>query len=142
MSNVIIGDKAKPLGAYPHYRRVGDFIFISGTSSRRSDDSHEGVAINPDGSVTLDIRKQTRAVILNIEKTLEAAGATLTDLAEITTYLVNMDDFQGYNEVYGDFFKAENGPTRTTVAVRQLPHLNLLIEMKAIAFAPLRENKK
>lgn len=134
MSSEVISDKAKPLGAYPHYKRVGGFIFLSGTSSRRPDDSHAGVEIDDQGNVTLDIREQTRAVILNIEETLKAAGATLDDLAEIVTYLVSMDDFAGYNEVYGEFLNESNGPTRTTIAVSELPHPNLLIEMKAVAY--------
>lgn len=134
MNNTDIKGKAKPLGAYPYFKRAGDFIFISGTSSRREDNSHEGVEIDNDGNVKLSIKEQTRAVIKNIEKTLKVAGAELSNLVEISTYLVNMDDFSGYNEVYGEFFNAANGPSRTTVAVHQLPHPNLLIEIKAVAY--------
>lgn len=134
MKSEIIDGKAKPLGAYPHYKRAGDFIFVSGTSSRRADNSFSGVDVSSDGSVTLDIKKQTRAVIENIEITLKAAGATLSDLVEISTFLINMDDFKGYNAVYGEFFDGETGPARTTVAVRELPNPNLLIEIKAIAY--------
>ena len=134
MNNWDIKGKAKPLGAYPYYKRAGDFIFVSGTSSRREDDSHQGVEIDDAGNVTLDIKEQTRAVIKNIERTLKSAGGELSSLVEISTYLVNMDDFPGYNEVYGEFFDAETGPSRTTVAVHQLPHPNLLIEIKAVAY--------
>ncbi len=130
--NKILSDRAQPLGKYPHIKRVGNFIFVSGTSSRRPDNSHEGVEIHPDGSVTLDIRKQTKAVIENINTLLESIGASLSNLVDVTTFLVDMDDFKGYNEVYGEFFD-HTGPTRTTVAVKQLPHPNLLIEMKVIA---------
>ena len=129
----VIEGKAKPLGNYPHYKKAGDFIFVSGTSSRREDNSHEGVSIDASGNVTLDIKEQTRAVIKNIENTLEEAGASLGDLVEISTFLVNMDDFKGYNSIYSEFFD-HTGPTRTTVAVHQLPHPNLLIEIKAIAY--------
>jgi Putative translation initiation inhibitor, yjgF family len=130
--NKILSDRAQPLGNYPHVKRVGNFIFVSGTSSRRSDNSHEGVEILEDGSVSLDIRKQTKAVIENINTLLESIGANLSNLVDVTTFLIDMDDFKGYNEVYGEFFD-HTGPTRTTVAVKQLPHPNLLIEMKVIA---------
>lgn len=134
----VIEGKAQPLGNYPHVKRVGDFIYVSGTSSRRADNSHEGVEIHADGSVTLDIKKQTKAVIENIGELLKSVGADLSNVIDITTFLVDMKDFKGYNEVYGTFFNHETGPTRTTVAVHQLPHPNLLIEIKAIAYvAPL-----
>jgi 2-aminomuconate deaminase len=83
----------------------------------------------------LDIRAQTRAVIENIRDILASEDATLRDVVEICTYLVNMNDFGGYNAVYGEFFDRE-GPTRTTVAVHQLPHPHLAIEIKAIAYKP------
>lgn len=83
----------------------------------------------------LDIREQTRAVIENIRDILQSEGADLSNLVEISSFLVNMNDFGGYNAVYGEYFD-ETGPTRTTVAVHQLPHPHLLIEMKAIAYAP------
>ncbi|MNT74279.1 2-aminomuconate deaminase [compost metagenome] len=88
------------------------------------------------GTPTLDIRVQTRAVIENIGDILATAGATLADVVEISTFLVNMNDFGGYNQVYGEFFDAD-GPARTTVAVHQLPHPQLLIEIKAVAYKPL-----
>ena len=130
--NKTLKDRALPLGKYPHIKRVGNFIFVSGTSSRRPDNSHEGVEIHPDGSVTLDIKKQTKAVIQNINTLLESIGASIDNLVDVTTFLVNMEDFKGYNEVYSEFFD-HTGPTRTTVAVKELPHPNLLIEMKVIA---------
>ncbi|CAG0910423.1 unnamed protein product [Cyprideis torosa] len=122
--NKIVQNRAQPLGNYPHVKRVGDFIYVSGTSSRRSDNTHVGVDLSGE-KVKLDIRKQTRAVIENIAILLNSIGADLTDVIDITTFLVDMKDFKGYNEVYG--------PTRTTVAVHQLPHPHLLIEIKAIA---------
>jgi 2-aminomuconate deaminase len=103
---------------------VGDFIFISGTSARRPDNSIAGVASGADGTVTLDIRD-----------ILHSVGGDLGDLVSVTSYLVNMNDFAGYNEVYGDHFDFD-GPTRTTVAVHQLPHPHLLIEMQATAHKP------
>ncbi len=127
---------AQALGSYPHAKIVNGFIYLSGTSSRREDNTHEGVEELPDGTVKKDIELQTRAVIRNIEKILGRAGATLHDVVDITTFLVSMEDFAGYNEVYGEFFDAETGPTRTTVAVQALPHPNLLIEIKAVAKVP------
>ncbi len=132
----VIDNKAQPLGNYPHVKRVGDFIYVSGTSSRRPDNTHEGVEYHSDGSVSLDISKQTKAVIENIAALLAEMDAGLEDLIDMTTFLVDMKDFKGYNEMYGTFFD-HTGPTRTTVAVKQLPHPNLLIEIKAIAYKPL-----
>lgn len=134
----VIEGKAKPRGKYPHYKRVGDFIFVSGTSSRRSDNTLEGVEVDEMGTTNLDIRVQTRAVIQNIDSTLQVAGSSLKDVVDLTTFLVNMNDFGGYNEAYAEFFDY-NGPARTTVAVHQLPHPHLLIEIKAMAYAPLKQ---
>lgn len=133
MSKVIKG-KAKPRGKYPHVKRVGDFIFVSGTSSRRPDNTFEGVEVDEFGTTNLDIRKQTAAVLKNIDSILKEEGSSLKDVVDVTTFLVNMNDFKGYNETYGRFFEAETGPTRTTVAVHQLPHPHLLIEIKVIAY--------
>jgi 2-aminomuconate deaminase len=133
----ILDDRAGALANYPHARQYGGLIFISGISSRRRDNTHEGVRIGGDGSVTLDIREQTRAVIENIREILHAAGTDLTHLIDVTVFLVDMSDYAGMNEVYNEFFTAETGPSRTTVAVHQLPHPNLLIEIKAVAASPL-----
>lgn len=133
---IILGDRAKALGSYPHGRVVGDLIFLCGTSSRRPDNTHEGVTIQADGTIELDIEAQTRAVIENMRRYLQAAGADLEHLVDVTTFLVNMDDFAGYNRVYNEYFNAQTGPTRTTVAVHQLPHPHLLIEIKGIARVP------
>ena len=133
MESKVLGEMATPRGKYPHIKTVGDFLFVSGTSSRRADNTFEGALADKLGNVTLDIRAQTRAVLQNIEKILASAGATLQDLVQVTCYLVNMNDFKGYNEAYGEFF-ARGGPTRTTVAVHQLPHPHILIEISAIAF--------
>jgi len=131
----VLEDRARPLGRYPHIRRAGDFLFVSGTSSRRSDNTHEGVTIHEDDKVDLDIAVQTRAVIKNIRVILQSAGADLKDIVDVSTFLVDMKDFAGYNAVYGEYF-GYDGPTRTTVAVHQLPHPHLLIEMKVIAYLP------
>ena len=127
--------KVTPRGAYPHTKRVGDFIFISGTSSRRKDNSIAGVDIIDDmGTKHLNIEIQTREVLKNINTNLLSEGASLDDVVDVTSFLVNMNDFAGYNKVYGEFFKPETGPTRTTVAVHQLPHPDLVIEIKVMAY--------
>jgi 2-aminomuconate deaminase len=133
-AQVLVG-KAKPRRRYTHYKRAGDFVYVSGTSSRRPDNTFAGARADEMGTVTLDIREQTRAVIENIADILKEAGASLTDVIQVTAYLVSMNDFGGYNEVYGEFFD-ENGPARTTVAVHQLPHPHILIEIQAVAYVP------
>lgn len=130
---IIIEGHAGALANYPHARRVGNMLFISGCSSRRADNTHVGVTKNADGSVALDVAEQTRGVIRNIETVVTAAGGSLSDVVDLTTFLVNMKDYPGYNEAYNEFFDAQAGPSRTTVAVAQLPHPHLLIEIKAIA---------
>ena len=131
----VIAGKAKPRGKYPHVKRAGDFLIVSGTSSRRADNSIAGAEVDEFGTTHLDIREQTRTVIENVRDILKAVGARLEDVVEVTTYLVNMNDFAGYNEVYGEFF-GYDGPARTTVAVHQLPHPHLLIEIRAMAYKP------
>lgn len=131
----VVEGKATPRGKFPHVKVVGDFIFVSGTSSRRPDNSFEGVEVDAMGTTNLDIRKQTKAVIENIKDILNSVGADLQDIVDLSSFLVNMNDFGGYNEVYGQYFDF-NGPTRTTVAVHQLPHPHLLIEIKVTAYKP------
>jgi 2-aminomuconate deaminase len=121
-----------PRGRFPHAKVVGDIVYVSGTSARRPDNSIAGASVDELGTATLDIRTQTRAVIENIRAILESVGASLEDLVQVTTYLVSMNDFGGYNDTYSSYFD-EDGPTRTTVAVHQLPHPHLLIEMQAVA---------
>jgi len=143
MESKVVPGKAQPRGNFPHVKRAGDYLFVSGTSSRRADNTIAGAEADALGATQLDIRAQTRAVIHNISDILSSMGAKLSDVVEISTYLVNMNDFAGYNEVYNEYFN-ENGPARTTVAVHQLPHPHLLIEMKAVAYQPLvaEERKK
>ena len=128
----LIEHLAKPRGRFPHVKVAGDFIYVSGTSSRRPDNTFAGVEADELGTTSLDIRAQTQAVIENIDEILRNVGASLDDLIQVTAFLVNMNDFGGYNEVYARYFD-ENGPARTTVAVHQLPHPHLLIEIQAVA---------
>ncbi|MCX5203384.1 RidA family protein [Streptomyces sp. NBC_00237] len=133
---MIVDGAPVPRGRFPHLRRAGDLVFVSGTSSRRPDGTFAGARVDPMGVTDLDVREQTRAVLDNIGRLLAAVGGTLGDLVSVTTYLVNMNDFGGYNDVYAEYFDA-SGPARTTVAVHQLPHPQLLIEISAVAHLPL-----
>jgi len=131
----VLPDLAKPRGKYPHFRRAGDYIFVSGLSSRQPDNSIAGATVDAMGTTHLDIRVQTRAVIENLSRILAAAGATLADVVDVVTFLTDMNDFAGYNEAYGEYF-GHDGPARTSVAVHQLPHPHMRIEIKAVAFKP------
>ena len=132
MTGKVLEDRASPRGKYPHVKCVGDLIFVSGTSARQRDNSIRGATVDAMGTTRLDVREQTRAVIGNIAGILESVGASLAEVVAVTTYLVDMNDFGGYNEVYGEFFDY-SGPARTTVAVHQLPHPLLRIEISCIA---------
>ncbi|MFQ5624704.1 MAG: RidA family protein [Paracoccaceae bacterium] len=134
-SGKVVAGKAKPLGTFPHVKTVGDLVFVSGTSSRRADESIAGAQVEADGSLRLDIREQTRAVIENIRDILQSIGADLGDVVDVSAFLVDMKDFDAYNQTYSEYFGVD-GPTRTTVAVHQLPHPHLLIEMKVVAHRP------
>ena len=138
MSNTqatVVSGKATPRGRFPHLKRAGDLLFVSGTSSRLPDNSIAGAQADAMGATRLDIAVQTRCVIENIRDILATADASLADVVEICAYLVDMNDFAAYNAVYAEYFD-EGGPTRTTVAVHQLPHPHLRIEIKAIAYKP------
>ena len=131
----VVPGKATPRGRFPHVKVAGGFAFVSGTSSRLPDNTIAGASVDAMGTTSLDIAAQTHAVITNIRDILREVGCDLSDLVQVTTYLVNMNDFGGYNAVYGSYFD-ENGPTRTTVAVHQLPHPHLRIEIRAVAYKP------
>ena len=129
-----------PRGAFPHLREANGFVFVSGTSSRRPDNSFVGAEVDAMGTATLDIAAQTTAVLENIETILTTAGLDRSDLIDATVFLVNMNDFGGYNQAWKDFFANSDfpdlvPPARTTVAVHQLPHPHILIEIKATAVA-------
>jgi 2-aminomuconate deaminase len=127
---------APPRGKYPLIKRAGDFLFVSGISSRRADDTFVGAETDARGTMTVSIEAQTRAVLDNIAAILDSQGATLADLVDLTAFLVDMADYGTYNRVYGEYF-SEDGPARTTVAVHQLPNPLLRIEIKATAYKPL-----
>ena len=127
--------KVTPRGAYPHVKVVGDFIFVSGTSSRRADNTIAGVDIIDEmGTKKLNAYIQTKEVLQNIDNNLKAVGASLKDVVDVSSFLVNMNDFADYNKAYAEFFNKETGPARTTVAVHQLPHPDLVVEIKVTAY--------
>lgn len=130
---IIAADRAQPLGRYPHTRRVGSWVFISGTSSRRPDNTYAGADLSPDGQWKLDIKIQTQAVLENIRHYLHLNGGDLNHLVDVTVFLKNMQDFEAYNEVYNAYF-ASAGPCRTTVEVSALPRPQILIEIKGTAY--------
>jgi len=130
---IIAADRAQPLGRYPHTRRIGQWVFVSGTSSRRPDNTYAGAEKDAQGNWQLDIRVQTQAVLENIRHYLLLNGGDLNHLVDVTVFLKNMSDFDAYNEVYNSFFTAA-GPCRTTVEVSALPRPQILIEIKATAF--------
>mgnify|MGYP001972583345 FL=1 len=123
-------------GAFPHVRMAGDHVYLSGTSARRVDESIEGAEVAADGSVRLDAAVQSRAVLANVERVLATVGLDRGDLVDVTAFLVDMDDFDVWNEAWAYFFADGAAPTRTTVAVRALPHPHLLIEVRATAHLP------
>jgi 2-aminomuconate deaminase len=137
--NYQVDELAQPLANYPHAKRVGDLIFVSGVSSRRHDNTHRGVTTSAGGHTELDITEQARGVLDNIDRILQKADASIDDVVDVTVFLVDMDDYGGFNDVYNEYFDAETGPTRTTVAVAELPHPNLLVELKVIAHSPTGE---
>jgi 2-aminomuconate deaminase len=126
-------------GSYPPARAAGGFVYVSGTSSRRPDNTFAGADVDAMGTTTLDIREQTAAVLDTIATVLAPHGCGLPDLVSATVYLVSMNDFGGYNEVWARYFpSSEIAPSRTTVAVHQLPHPLLLVEISAVALRPSR----
>ncbi len=135
--SLVFPQQARPRGAFPHLKRVGDFVFFSGTSARRPDDTFEGVRVGADGTIVFDIRKQTRAVFGNIRNMLAGIGASLENLVDVQAYLIDMRDYEDFNDAYAEFF-GFTGPTRTTVGVAELPHPHQRLMVRAVAYAPHR----
>ena len=125
----------KPVGMYPHARRVGDLLYLSGVGPRQPGTNAipGGPIRDDDGNpVEYDIKAQTRAVVENIARILEEAGSSMDKIVDVTSFLVDMDrDFAGYNEVWAETL-GHFGPTRTTLAIRALP-TPIAVEMKVIA---------
>ena len=125
------------VGPYPHLRREGDLIFVSGMGPRRpvTDEIPGGPIIDKDGNpLDYDIKAQTHSVINNVKVILEEYGSSLESVVDVLVFLVDMDrDFTDYNEVYAEYF-SEILPARTTVSVNALP-TSIAIELKVIARA-------
>ncbi|MBC7901401.1 MAG: RidA family protein [Saprospiraceae bacterium] len=131
----IISSKAPaPVGLYPHARRVGDLLFLSGVGPReRGTKKIPGVELNESGGiVSYDIETQCRSVFQNVRYILDEAGSSWDKIVDVTVFLTNMrDDFAVYNRVYAEYFH-DNQPCRTTVEVNKLP-TPIAIELKVIA---------
>lgn len=129
-------DAPKPVGAYPHARRVGDLLFLSGIGPRDpATDSIPGNEMFADGRVRkYDIQAQTHAVFANVRTVLEASGARWEDLVDVTVYLTDMArDFKAYNAIWAEYFPdAATAPCRTTLGITALP-TPIAIELKCIA---------
>jgi 2-aminomuconate deaminase len=135
MSKPVAGghlEGAPGLTRYARVKPVGDLVFLAGVSSRQPDNSVKGAARGASGALELDIRAQTEGAIENLRAELESVGGGLSDLVDVTVFLVSMADYGGFNEVWNRYFD-RGGPARTTVAVHQLPDPALAIELKGIA---------
>jgi 2-aminomuconate deaminase len=135
MSEIIKTENAaKPLGAYPHARRVGDLLFLSGIGPRNAkDNSIPGLDLDADGNILkYDIEAECHAVFANVKSVLEASGSSWNKIVDVTVFLTDMkNDFPVYNKIYGDYFKDVEA-CRTTVEVKSLP-TPIAIELKVIA---------
>ena len=132
--NIKINKAPVPVGAYPHSKKVGNFLFLSGVGPRKGDlDKIPGVNKDEDGNViSHDIEIQCHSVFENVKMILEESGSKWENLVDITVFLTDMEnDFKKYNEIYAEYFKKDQ-PCRTTVEVSSLP-TPIAIELKCIA---------
>lgn len=135
MSEVQSNKAPEPVGLYPHAKKVGDLLFLSGVGPRKKGTKEiPGVTLNEKGEITdYDIAAQCRSVFENVRYVLEDAGAGWENLVDVTVFLTNMkQDFKIYNEIYAEYFK-DVRPTRTTVEITSLP-TPIAIELKCIAY--------
>ncbi len=136
MSKTIINSSKapEPVGLYPHARRVGNLLFLSGVGPRtRGTKKIPGVELGVDGEIiSYDIEAQCRSVFQNVKFILEDAGSSWKQIVDVTVFLTNIkDDFQIYNRIYAEYFK-DNQPCRTTVEINKLP-TPIAIELKVVA---------
>ncbi len=133
--NIITTDMApEPVGLYPHARKIGNLLFLSGIGPREAGTNNiPGVEIDKNGNfITFDFETQCHSVFKNVRTVLEASGAKWEDLIDVTVFLTNMQrDFPSYNKIYTEYFK-DNQPCRTTVGISSLP-TPIAIELKCIA---------
>ncbi|MBG84890.1 MAG: 2-aminomuconate deaminase [Phycisphaerae bacterium] len=128
----------EPVGAYPHAKRAGDFLYLSGVGPRqRGTKEIPGVTLDSDGKlVDHDIELQCRSCFDNVKTILEDAGASWNDIVDVLVFLTDMDgDFKRYNKVYAEYFAGERkpNPTRTTIEINCLP-TPIAVEVKVVAF--------
>lgn len=131
----------EPVGSYPHARRVGELLFLSGIGPRVVGSKEiPGVQLDDEGHVIArDIEAQCHSVFRNVRQVLEEAGSSWERLVDVTVFLTHMDeDFATYNRIYGEYFK-DNQPCRTTVEIKSLP-TPIAIELKCIATMPADQN--
>ena len=124
----------EPVGLYPHARRVGNLLFLSGVGPRKKGTKDiPGVELDPAGKIaSYDIEAQCRSVFENVRNIVQDAGSSWDRIVDVTVFLTNMeDDFKTYNKIYAEYF-ADNQPCRTTVEVNKLP-TPIAIELKCIA---------
>ncbi len=135
MSEELNSDQApEPVGPYPHARKVGNLLFLSGVGPReRGKKEIPGVTLDQDGKIqSYDIEAQCHSVFKNVKLILEASGSNWESLIDVTVFLTNMDDdFKKYNEIYSEYFK-DNRPCRTTIEINKLP-TPIAIELKCTA---------
>lgn len=125
---------AAPLGAYPHARKVGNLLFLSGIGSRQAiDNKIPGLILDENGQIIkYDIEAECHSVFANVKAVLEASGSSWDKMVDVTVFLTNMKtDFPIYNKIYGEYFKNVD-TCRTTVEVKSLP-TPIAIELKVIA---------
>lgn len=128
------GNAAKPLGAYPHARKVGNLLFLSGIGSRNAKDNLiPGLELDNEGNIMkYDIEAECHSVFANVKAVLEACGSSWDKIVDVTVFLTNMKaDFAVYNKIYGEYFSSVQA-CRTTVEVKSLPS-PIAIELKVIA---------
>lgn len=135
MSDIIhTSNAAVPLGAYPHARKAGNLLFLSGIGPRNAtDNSIPGLQLADDGSILqYDIEAECHAVFANVKSVLEASGSSWDKIVDVTVFLTNMKrDFPIYNKIYGEYFRDVQA-CRTTVEIKSLP-TPIAIELKVIA---------
>ena len=134
MNKIKSQNAPEPVGLYPHARKVGNLLFLSGVGPREKGLKEiPGVTLDEDGNIiSYDIELQCHSVFKNVKMILEDAGSSWKNLIDVTVFLTNMkDDFKKYNELYGEYFK-DNQPCRTTIEIISLP-TPIAIELKCIA---------
>lgn len=139
---IMAGNAPQPVGAYPHARKVGDLVFLSGIGPRPAGGGDiPGTVLDAAGNVAeVDIEAQCHSVFANVRAVLASAGCEWEDLVDITVFLTNIPrDFETYNRVYAEYFSAD-GPCRTTVEVTRLP-TPIAIELKCVAQARSRNRQ-